>query len=96
MCARLPGTISLSSPTSAFPVATTRFSPLAVNESSVVPVCRPFRDHSVSPCRMTNTRGSGIVIIRRSDNVMEDRRTLQERMIGKKRKQSSSKEMIDR
>jgi hypothetical protein len=24
---------------------------------SLVPVCFPFKDHSVSPCRMMNTRG---------------------------------------
>jgi hypothetical protein len=60
MCARFPGTISLSSPTSAFPVATIRFSPLGVSGMSDTPVCRPLRDHSVSPWRIMKTRGSGI------------------------------------
>lgn len=57
MWAILDGTINRSSPTSALPVALIRFSPLAVNGSSVEPVCRPFSDHSVSPWRMMNTRG---------------------------------------
>jgi hypothetical protein len=60
MCARFLGTISLSSPTSACPVALMRFSPLAVRASSVVPVWRPLSDHSVSPWRIMKTRGSGI------------------------------------
>lgn len=49
MCARFLGLINRSSPTSAWPVAWILFSPLAVKGSSVVPVCRPLRDHSVSP-----------------------------------------------
>jgi len=61
MCARLLGTIRRSSPTSAFPVARTRFSPFAVSGMSEVPVCRPLRDHSVSPWRTMKTRGSGMV-----------------------------------
>lgn len=52
-----------SSPTSALPVARIRFSPFAVNGSSVVPVWRPLRDHSVSPCRMMKARGLVIVMI---------------------------------
>jgi hypothetical protein len=51
------GTISLSSPTSARPVARTRFSPFLVNGMSDVPVCLPDRDHSVSPCRTMKQRG---------------------------------------
>lgn len=57
MWAILDGTINRSSPMSALPVALIRFSPLAVNGSSVDPVCRPFSDHSVSPWRMMNTLG---------------------------------------
>ena len=49
MWAILEGTISRSSPTSAFPVARIRFSPLAVSGMSDVPVWRPLSDHSVSP-----------------------------------------------
>lgn len=49
--------MSRSSPTKALPVARIRFSPLSVRGSSVVPVCRPFSDHSVSPCRMMKARG---------------------------------------
>lgn len=49
ICATLLGTINLSSPTNAFPVARIRFSPFSVSGISVVPVCRPFNDHSVSP-----------------------------------------------
>jgi hypothetical protein len=60
MCARLPGTMRRSSPTSAFPVAMMRFSPVRVRGISDTPVCRPLRDHSVSPWRMMKTRGSGI------------------------------------
>ena len=56
------GTINRSSPTSALPVALILFSPLAVSGSSVVPVCRPFKDHSVSPCRTMKTRGVVIVV----------------------------------
>ena len=55
--ASLEGTMSLSSPTNARPVARIRFSPFSVSDSSVVPVCRPFNDHSVSPCRMMKARG---------------------------------------
>jgi hypothetical protein len=39
MCARFEGTMSLSSPTKALPVALMRFSPLDVSGRSVVPVC---------------------------------------------------------
>jgi hypothetical protein len=39
ICASFDGFMSLSSPTSALPVAIIRFSPLAVSGSSVVPVC---------------------------------------------------------
>lgn len=49
ICARFRGTINRSSPTSARPVAMILFSPFSVRGSSVVPVCRPFKDHSVSP-----------------------------------------------
>ena len=62
MCARFRGTINLSSPIRALPVALIRFSPLAVNGSSVVPVCLPFNDHSVSPCLTTKTRGVAIAL----------------------------------
>ena len=55
--ASLEGTMSLSSPTSARPVARIRFSPFSVSGSSVVPVCRPLSDHSVSPWRMMKARG---------------------------------------
>lgn len=61
ICARFPGTINRSSPTSALPVARIRFSPLAVSGMSVTPVWRPLSDHSVSPWRTMKTRGSGIV-----------------------------------
>lgn len=64
MCARFPGTINRSSPTSALPVALIRFSPFAVRGISVLPVCRPLSDHSVSPWRIMKTRGSGIVVVR--------------------------------
>lgn len=60
MCARFLGLINRLSPTIAWPVAWILFSPLAVNGSSVVPVCRPLRDHSVSPCRIMKTRGTAI------------------------------------
>lgn len=50
--------MSLSSPTRALPVALMRFSPLAVSGRSVVPVWRPFRDHSVSPWRTMKQRGA--------------------------------------
>jgi len=63
MWARFRGTINLSSPTRALPVAIIRFSPLAVNGSSVVPVCLPFNDHSVSPCLTTKTRGVVILSV---------------------------------
>lgn len=49
-----------SSPTRAFPVARMRFSPLEVRGSSVVPVWRPLRDHSVSPWRTMKMRGVGM------------------------------------
>lgn len=64
MCANFEGTINRSSPTSALPVARTRFSPFTVRGMSVVPVWRPLRDHSVSPWRMMKTRGSGIAYVR--------------------------------
>lgn len=51
------GTISRSFPTRARPVAVTRFSPSAVSGMSVLPVCLPLRDHSVSPWRTMKTRG---------------------------------------
>lgn len=57
MCTNCRGTISLSSPTSALPVARTRFSPFFVNGMSVVPVCLPDSDHSVSPWRAMKHRG---------------------------------------
>ena len=53
--------MSLSSPTSARPVARIRLSPFSVKGSSVLPVCRPLSDHSVSPCRMMKARGVVIV-----------------------------------
>jgi len=62
-CARFRGTISLSSPINARPVARIRFSPFAVRGSSVMPVCRPLRDHSVSPWRITKTRGVVIALL---------------------------------
>ncbi len=62
MWARWEGTIRRSSPTRAFPVARMRFSPLGVKGSSVVPVWRPLRDHSVSPWRTMKTRGVGMVL----------------------------------
>ena len=62
ICAKFLGTINLSSPMSALPVALMRFSPFAVRGNSDVPVCRPFRDHSVSPWRITNARGVVIVL----------------------------------
>ena len=49
--------MSRSLPTSARPVARIRFSPFSVSGSSVVPVCRPLSDHSVSPWRMMKARG---------------------------------------
>jgi len=63
MWARFFGTMSLSSPTRALPVARMRFSPFSVRGSSVVPVWRPLRDHSVSPWRIMKTRGSDIVLV---------------------------------
>jgi hypothetical protein len=64
MCARFEGTINRSSPTSAFPVARTRFSPSSVSGMSEIPVWRPFSDHSVSPWRTMKTRGSeGMVVL---------------------------------
>ena len=47
--ARCLGTINRSFPTNARPVARIRFSPFAVKGNSVLPVCLPFKDHSVSP-----------------------------------------------
>lgn len=57
MCARFPGLINLLSPTRACPVCLILDSPLGVRARSVVPVCRPLSDHSVSPWRMMKTRG---------------------------------------
>lgn len=57
-CTRFFGTINRSLPTSALPVALIRFSPLDVRGRSVVPVCRPLRDHSVSPWRIMKQRGA--------------------------------------
>jgi hypothetical protein len=57
MWASFRGTIKRSSPTNALPVAMILFSPSVVNGSSVVPVCRPLRDHSVSPWRTMKTLG---------------------------------------
>jgi hypothetical protein len=57
ICANFDGTINRSGPMSALPVARIRLAPLAVSGSSVVPVCRPSRDHSVSPWRMMKARG---------------------------------------
>lgn len=54
--------MSRSLPTRALPVAFTRFSPLAVRGISVRPVCRPLRDHSVSPWRMMKTRGVDMAV----------------------------------
>ena len=56
------GTMSRSSPTRAFPVARIRFSPFGVKGSSVEPVCRPLRDHSVSPWRIMKARGVVIIV----------------------------------
>jgi len=42
-------------------VARMRRSPFTVRGCSVVPVCRPLSDHSVSPWRTMKTRGVGIV-----------------------------------
>lgn len=61
MCARFPGLINLLSPTRACPVCLILDSPLGVRARSVMPVCRPLSDHSVSPWRMMNTRGVAIV-----------------------------------
>ena len=58
MCFSCFGTMSLSSPTRALPVARTRFSPLDVSGMSELPVCFPDRDHSVSPCRIMKQRGA--------------------------------------
>ena len=58
------GTIRRSSPTSARPVARTRFSPLAVRGMSEVPVWRPSSDHSVSPWRTMKHRGVVIPFLR--------------------------------
>jgi hypothetical protein len=63
MCARFLGTINLSEPTRALPVARTRFSPLDVSGMSEVPVWRPLRDHSVSPWRIMKTRGVGMLVL---------------------------------
>ena len=61
MCASFEGTMSRSAPTSACPVARIRRSPFVVSGSSVVPVCRPFRDHWVSPWRTIKARGVTIL-----------------------------------
>jgi hypothetical protein len=65
MCTRCLGATSLSSPTRALPVALTRFSPFLVRGKSVVPVCFPEIDHSVSPCRTMKQRG--VVLAMRLD-----------------------------
>lgn len=57
MCARLLGLINLLSPTRACPVCLILDSPFVVRARSVLPVCRPLSDHSVSPWRMMKTRG---------------------------------------
>ncbi len=62
MCASLLGTMSRSEPTRARPVARMRRSPFTVRGCSVVPVCRPLSDHSVSPWRTMKTRGVGMVL----------------------------------
>jgi hypothetical protein len=62
ICTNFLGTISLSFPMRARPVARIRFSPLAVRGSSVAPVWRPLRDHSVSPWRIMNTRGVADIV----------------------------------
>lgn len=61
MWVSLLGTMSLSLPTRALPVALTLFSPSAVRGMSVTPVCLPLRDHSVSPWRAMKTRGVDMV-----------------------------------
>lgn len=66
MWARFLGTIRRSSPTNALPVDFILRSPFSVKGSSVVPVWRPLRDHSVSPWRTMKTRGvqvEGMVVI---------------------------------
>lgn len=57
ICARFPGLINLLSPTRACPVCLILDSPFSVRARSVVPVCRPLSDHSVSPWRMMKTLG---------------------------------------
>lgn len=71
MWASLEGTMSLSSPTNARPVARILFSPFFVSGSSVVPVCRPLSDHSVSPWRMMKARGVVIAGLAGSDGGSE-------------------------
>jgi hypothetical protein len=66
------GTISRSSPTNALPVARIRFSPLAVSGRSVDPVCRPLRDHSVSPWRMMKQRGTMGIGFEESGSLKEE------------------------
>lgn len=51
-------------------MAKIRFSPFEVSCSSVVPVCLPFRDHSVSPWRMMKTLGVAIVVSRGTRQVI--------------------------
>lgn len=60
----LSGTMSLSFPTRALPVAVTLFSPSAVRAISVTPVCLPVSDHSVSPWRAMKTRGVAMAVER--------------------------------
>ena len=79
ICARCFGTINRSSPTNAFPVARTRFSPLAVRGISEEPVCLPERDHSVSPCRTMKQRGlvmasHGVLLSNRRNGRSEESR----------------------
>lgn len=79
MCATLDGTISLSSPTRALPVARILFSPLGVRGMSEVPVCRPLSDHSVSPWRIMKARG--VVIVSRVEGEIEHGRSFAECML---------------
>jgi hypothetical protein len=66
MCTKRLGAINLSFPIRARPVALILFSPFSVRGRSVMPVCLPFNDHSVSPWRMTKTRGVVMVVVSHS------------------------------
>lgn len=79
MWASLEGTMSLSSPTSARPVARILFSPFSVSGSSVVPVCRPLSDHSVSPWRIMKARGVVIVAFSGEGRGSEEKNNEKER-----------------